>query len=283
MIGDKNKWSRLNKSFFHSVKDDKRNYIEKKLDEIERHTSDDSKTAFGIVKELTKKWVPRMDVINDEDGKTLTESDDIKKRWVQCSTKLFESQDENSDFQLEEPCEVEPPLRSEVELALKQLKDAKSSGIDNIAAEIWKATGEEGIDLMWHLCCRIWQKKEWPLDWCRAVFVPLPKKGNLKEFTNHRTISLICHASKVLLKITIQRMRMKSQQEIADEQAGCRGGRGTRDQIVNIRNVIEKCREHKQPLCLCFIDYSKASDCVSHPQLWTTMKKIGLHVTLLNW
>ena len=108
-------------SFSHSVKDDKRNYIEKKCDEIERG-KDDSKTTFGIVKELTKKWVPRMDVINDEDGNTLTESDDIKKRWVQYSTKLFESQDDSNDFQLEEACEVEPPpLRSEVELALKQL------------------------------------------------------------------------------------------------------------------------------------------------------------------
>ena len=79
----------------------------------------------------------------------MTESDDIKKRWVQYSTKLFESQDEDNDFQLEESCEVEPPpLRSEVELALKQLKDAKAPGINNIAAEIWKATGKEGIDLM---------------------------------------------------------------------------------------------------------------------------------------
>ena len=152
-----------------------------------------------------------------------------------------------------EPSEVESPrLRSEVELALKQLKDAKSPGIDNIALEIWKATGEEGIDLMWHLCCSIWQKKEWPLDWCRAVFVPLPKKGNLKECANHRTISLICHGSKVLLKIIIQRMRMKFQQEISlsEEQAGFREGRGTRDQTVNIRNVIEKCREHKHSLYL---------------------------------
>ena len=106
---------------------------------------------------------------------------------------------------------------------------------------------------MWHLCCSIWQKKEWLLDWCRAVIVPLAKKGNLKECTNHRTISLICHASKVLLKIIIQRMRMKSQQEISYEQVGFREGRGTRDQIVHIRNVIKKCREHTYPLYLCFI------------------------------
>ena len=77
-------------------------------------------------------------------------------------------------------------------------------------------------------------------------------------------------------------MRMKSQQEISDEQAGFREGRGTRGQIVNIRNVIEKCREHKHPLYLCFIDYSKAFDCVSHPQLWTTMKKMGFPCHLVE-
>ena len=70
-------------------------------------------------------------------------------------------------------------------------------------------------------------------------------------------------------------MRTKSQQEISDEQAGFREGRGTRDQIVNIRNVIEKCREDNQPLYLCFINYSKAFDCVSHPKRWITMKKMG--------
>ena len=74
----------------------------KKCDEIERGR-DDSKTAFGIVKELTKKWVLRMDVRNDEDGNTLTESDDIKKRWVQYSTKLFESQDEDKTFNSKNP------------------------------------------------------------------------------------------------------------------------------------------------------------------------------------
>ena len=96
-----------------------------------------------------------------------------------------------------------------------------------IAAEIWEATGEEGNDLMWCLCCSTWKKKEWPLDWYRTVFVSLPKKGNLKECDNHRTISLISHASKAFLKIIILRMKMESQQEIWDEQVG-----RTRYQIV---------------------------------------------------
>ena len=135
---------------------------------------------------------------------------------------------------------------------------------------------------MWRLCCIIWKKKKWPRDWCRAVFIPLPKKGNLKECANHRTISLICHASKVLLKIIIKRMKNKLEQEIYDEQARFCEGRETRDQIVNIRNVIEKCREHRLPLYMCFIDYSKAFNCVSHPQMWETMKKLGFPSHLVD-
>ena len=235
----------------------------------------DSKAAFGIAKELTKKWVPRMDVINDANGITLTESDDIKKRWVEYSTKLFEAQDQQVYTRSEIMEEELPPLRSEVEQAMDQMKNAKSPGIDEIPAELWKATGKEGVDIMWRLCCRIWKEQEWPKDWCRAVFVPLPKKGNLKECSNHRTISLICHASKVLLKIIIRRLKLKLDQEISEEQAGFREGRGTRDQIVNIRNIIEKCKDHRLPLYMCFIDYSKAFDCVSHPQLWKTMRRMG--------
>ena len=271
---NRGEWTRLNKEVTSSVKEDKRNYIEGKCEDLERHKNN-SKAAFAIVKEITKKRIPRLDVIYDGNGKTLTENEDIKDRWVQYCTKLFATQ-EQVDTQWEESNKMEPPpLRSEVELAMQQLKDGKSPGFDNLTSEMWKATGEEGIDLMWHLSCKICNGREWPKDWCRAVFIPLPKKGDLKECANHRTISLICHASKILLKVISRRMKIKLQAEISDEQAGFREGRGTREQIVNIRNIIEKCREHRHPLYLCFIDYSKAFDCVSHSQLWNTMAKMG--------
>ncbi|XP_072014901.1 uncharacterized protein [Amphiura filiformis] len=196
--GDQNKRSRQIKEVAKSVKEDKRNFIERNCQEMER-CKGDSKAAFGIAKELTKKWVPRMDVINDANGITLTESDDIKKRWVEYSTKLFEAQDQQVYTRGEIMEEEPPPLRSEVEQVMDQMKNAKSPGIDEIPAELLKATGKEGVDIMWRLCCRIWKEQEWPKDGCRAVFVPLPKKGNLKECSKHRTISLICHASKVLL------------------------------------------------------------------------------------
>ena len=108
------------------------------------------------------------------------------------------------------------------------------------------------------------------------------KKGNLKECSNHRTISLISHASKVLLRIIINRMKSKLEQEISTMQAGFREGRGTRDQIVNIRNIMEKCKIHRLPLYMVFIDYSKAFDCVSHNGMWETMKKMGFPKHLID-
>jgi len=125
------------------------------------------------------------------------------------------------------------------------------------------------------LCEKIWNQVEWPKDWGKALFIPLPKKGDIQECSNHRTISLISHASKILLKVINNRMKLKLESEISEEQAGFRAGRGTRDHIVNIRNIIEKCRGHSIPLYLCFIDYSKAFDCVSHQDLWITMKEMG--------
>jgi len=223
-----------------------------------------------------------MDVINDENGNTLTETEEISKRWVEYSTKLYEAKDHLHTYSLERTEDEPPPLLSEVENALHQLRNGKSPGIDGIPAELWKASGREGIELLWRLCIQIWKNEEWPKDWCRAVFIPLPKKGNLKECSNYRTISLISHASKVLLKIIINRMKCKLDQEISITQAGFREGRGTRDQIVNIRNVIEKCREHQLPLYMCFIDYSKAFDCVSHNEMWETMLRMGFPKHLID-
>ena len=94
----------------------------------------------------------------------------------------------------------------------------------------------------------VWRMKEWPQDWCRAIFVPLPKKGDKKECANNRTISLIVHASKVILKIIIKRIKKRYREEISEEQAGFVEDKGTRDRIVNIRNIMEKCKNQNIPI-----------------------------------
>ena len=104
-------------------------------------------------------------------------------------------------------------------------------------------------------------------DWKRLVFIPIPKKGNAKECSNYRTIALISHASKVMLKILQARLQQYVNHELPDVQAGLRKGRGTRDQIANIYWIIEKAREFQKTIYFCFIDYAKAFDCVDHNKL----------------
>ena len=113
-------------------------------------------------------------------------------------------------------------------------------------------------------------------DWKRSVFIPIPKKGNAKECSNYRTIALISHASKAMLKIHQARLQQYMDCELPDGQAGFRKGRGTRDQIANIRWIIEKARELQKNIYFCFIDYAKAFDCVDHNKLWKILIEKGI-------
>ena len=106
--------------------------------------------------------------------------------------------------------------------------------------------------------------QQWPQDWKRSVFISIPKKGNAKEYSNYHTIAFISHASKVMLKIHQARLQQCVNHEFPDVQAGFRKGRGTRNQIANIRWISRKAREFQKNIYFCFIDYTKAFDCVNH-------------------
>ena len=127
------------------------------------------------------------------------------------------------------------------------------------------------------------ETQQWPQDWKRSVFIPIPKKGNAKECSNYCTIALISHASKVMLKILQARLQQYVNHEMPDVQAGFRKGRGTRDQIVNIHWIIKKAREFQKNIYFCFTDYAKAFDCVHHNKLWKILKEMGIpdHLTRL--
>ena len=115
------------------------------------------------------------------------------------------------------------------------------------------------------------------------VFISIPKKGSAKECSNYRTIALISHASKVILKVRQARLQQYINHELPDIQAGFRKGRGTRDQIANIFWFIKKSRHFQKNIYFCFIDYAKAFDCEDHSKLWKTVKEMGIpdHLTCL--
>ena len=122
------------------------------------------------------------------------------------------------------------------------------------------------------VCQQIWKTQQWPQDWKRSVFIPISKKDNAKECSNYDTTALISHASKVMLKILQARLQQYMNRELPDVQAAFRKGRGTRDQIANIRWIMGKAREFQKNIYFCFLDYAKAFDCVDHNTLWKILK-----------
>ena len=125
-------------------------------------------------------------------------------------------------------------------------------------------------------CQQIWKTQQGPQDWERSVIIPIPKKGNAKKCSNYCTIAFMSHANKVMLKILQARLQQYMNHELPDVQADFRKDRGTRDHIANIRWIMEKAREFQKSIYFCFIDYTKAFQCVDHNKLWKILKEMGI-------
>ena len=195
----------------------------------------------------------------------LTEAEDIKKRWQEYTEELYKKDLHNPDNHDGVITYLEPDiLECEVKWALESITTNKASGGDGIPAELFQMPKDDAVKVLHSVCQQIWKTQQWPQDWKRSVFNPIPKKGNAKECSNYRTIALISHANKGMLKILQARLQQYMNHEVPDVQAGFRKGRGTRDQIANIPWIMEKAREFQEYIYFCFIDYAKAFDCVDH-------------------
>ena len=126
----------------------------------------------------------------------------------------------------------------------------KASGGDGIPVELFQILKEDTVKVLHSICQQIGKTQQWPQDWKRSIFIPIPKKCNAKECSNYRTIGLVSHTSKVMLKILQVRLQRYVNWELPDDQAGFRKGRGTRDQIANIHWIIENARVPEKYLLL---------------------------------
>ena len=164
-------------------------------------------------------------------------------------------------------------LECEVKWALGSVTRNRASGGDGIPVELFQILKDYAVKVLHSICkYQIWKTQQWPQDWKRSVFIPIPKKGNAKECSNYRTIAFISHASKVTLKILQARLQQYMNHKLPDIQAGFRKGRGTRDQIANICWIIKKAKEFKKNIYY-FTDYAKAFDCVDHNKLWKSFNR----------
>ena len=130
----------------------------------------------------------------------------------------------------------------------------KASGGDGIPVELFQILKDDAVKVLHSICQQIWKTQQWPQDWKRSVFIPMPKKGNAKECSKDHTITHMSHASQVMLKILQARLQEDMNHKIPDTQAGFRKGRVTRDYIANIYWIINKAREFHKNIYFCFID-----------------------------
>ena len=205
----------------------------------------------------------------DKNGMDLTEAEDIRKRWQEYMEKVYKKGLNDSDNHDGVVTNLEPDiLGSDVKWPLGSITKNKDIGGDEILAELFQFLKDDAVTVLHSICQKIWKTQPWPQDWKRSVFIPIPKKGNVKDCSNYHTTAFISHASKVMLKILQGRLQQYMNSEFPDVQAGFRKGSRTRDQIANIHWIIKKARKFQENIYFCLIDYANAFGCVDPNKLW---------------
>ena len=188
--------------------------------------------------------------IKDRNGMDLTEAEDIKKRWQEYTEELYKKDLHHPDNHDGVITHLESDiLECEVRWALGSITRNKAGGGDGIPAELFQILKDDAVKVLHSICQQIWKTQQWPQDWKRSIFIPIPKKGNAKECSNYCTTALISHTSNVILKILQAKLQQYVKQDLPDVQAGFRKNRGTRDQTAKICWIIEKVREFQKNIC----------------------------------
>ena len=200
----------------------------------------------------------KMGAVKDRNGMDLKEAEDIKQRWQEYREELYKKDFHDSDNHDSVITRLEPDiLECEVKWALESITMNKASGGDGIPVELFQIVKDDAVKVLHSICQQIWKTLQQPQDQKRTVFTPIPKKGNAKECSNYCTIALISHANKIMLKILQSRLQQYVNCELPDVQAGFRKGRGTRDQIANIRWIMEKARQFQKNIISALLTMPK--------------------------
>ena len=174
----------------------------------------------------------------------LTEAEEIKTRWQEYTEELYQKDLNDPENHNGVVPHLEPDIWSvKSSGALGSITMNKASGVDGIPTELFQILKDDVVKVLLSMSQYIWKTQQWPQDWKKSVFIPIPRKGNAKGCSNYCTIALISHASKIMLEILQARLQEYVNQELSNVQVGFTKDRGTRDQIVNICWIIEKAKE----------------------------------------
>ena len=179
-----------------------------------------TRDLFEKIRDTRGTFHAKMGTIKDRNGMDLTEAEDIKKRWQEYTEELYKIDLHYQDNHDGVFTHLEPDiLECKVKWALGSITMNKASGGDGIPVQLFQILKDDAVKVLHSIGQQIWKTQQWPQDWKRSVFIPIPKKHNAKECSNYHTIALISHASEVMLKILQARLQQYMKQELPNVQA----------------------------------------------------------------
>ena len=196
--GEKEKYTRLNAEFQRIARRSKKAFLSNQCKEIEEsNRMGKTRDLFNKIRDTKGTLHAKMGSIKDRNGRDLTEAEDIKKRWQEYTEELYKKDFHDPDNHDGVIIHLEPDiLECEVKWAFGSITTNKASGGDGILVELFQILEDDAMKVLLSICQQIWKTQQWPQDWKRSVFIPIPKKGNAKECSKYCTVALISHTSK---------------------------------------------------------------------------------------
>ena len=245
---------------------DKKAYIEDLASQVEEaaHRGEQGQ-VYKITKLVSGRYRRATEIqFVDRQGRLLTTEAEKEARWVEHFSEVLNKPPTTTEVEVQYPdtdldVSTAPPEKEEIIAAIRSLKNGKSPGQDSLNAELFKAELEFAAQVLQPLFATIWEEKQLLNGWTEGVIVKIPKKGALSNCNNWREITLLSAPSKILAKLIIKRISEAVDQQLRQEQAGFRKGRGCIDQIFTLRNIIEQCTEWQRQWYINYVDFEKAS------------------------
>ena len=208
----------MNAEFQRIARRNKKAFFSDQCKEIEENNKKGkTRDLFKKIRDTKETFHAKMGSIKDRNGMYLAETKDIKTRWQEYTEELYKKDLHDPDNHNGVITHLHPDiLECEVKWALQSITTNKASGGDGIPVELFQILKDDAVKVLYSICQQIWKTQQWPQGWKRSVFIPIPKKGNAKECSNYRTIALISHVSKVMLKILQARLQQYVNRELPD-------------------------------------------------------------------
>ena len=292
LSGNTGQYRKLRREAIRAVKAEQEERVRGLCETVDRHSkSGDARLAFKAIRELRSTGSrPRSSVVLAADGSVLSE-EDAPKRWAEYFEELHGANPpsrELADGDIacltpDPPLNTDEPTLEEVRKAVGQLKDGKAPGNCGVFAEMLKAGGEAALRGLHALICSVWSSGVIPTDWKRGIVVPIWKgKGDIRECSNHRGVTLLSVPGKAFARVLLNRIRQQLLDHQRPEQSGFTPKKSTVDRILALRVLTERLHEYDKAVLAAYIDFKKAFDSVSRDALWRLLELRGIPLHLVR-